>query len=155
VRLDDDDARSICHIRDFRNYPNIEFVVGPRVSLPEMTTTLTHRSRGRWLCYFNDDAVIIGEGWDSQLGAESPKGAIYQPEIYQLNESKYQHATRTGFPFFPNGCWVDFQCGHDFIPNPADYMVAELAEKFHWQIKFLKGITIFHDRHADDTLPRL
>ncbi len=115
-----------------------------------MNPELAAMATGKWVGLFNDDAVIQGQGWDDQLAAET-QNCIYQPEIYRLNDCEYRHASRTGFPFFPNKCW-DFLCGGKFIPYPADYAVCDLADAHRWPIKFLRGITIWHDRIADATL---
>lgn len=145
VGLDDDDRKSKVVWEDLMAIDNVAVFVWPR-NVIAMFSGLANIATGDWLIMFNDDAEIWGSGWDIQLAAAPLEGVIFQPETYKLNESEYLNATRTGFPFFPNRCWKAF--GHDyFLPHPADYAVAELAEKHEWKIDFLKGITVFHDRH--------
>jgi hypothetical protein len=148
VGLDDDDLVSTSRVEEFEAIDNVTVFVWPRAWL-EMISLLCRMATGDWIVILNDDATIEAEGikWDLQLAGMPTTGFVLQPEIYRLNESRYPNATRTGFPWFPNRCWEAFKCG-DFIPYPADYAVCDLADKHGWEIRFLKGVTVFHDRHA-------
>lgn len=147
VGLDDDDEVSKTVWDDLMGIENVSVFVWPRDWIA-MISGLAQAAEGDWILILNDDATIEGSGWDEQLANTPKAGVVYQPETYRLNESRYLHATRTGFPWFPNRCWEIFGCAGNFIPFPADYEVCNLAEKHGWEIRFLTGITVFHDRHG-------
>ncbi len=145
VRIDEDDQKSLDRAIDFESYPQTKVFIGKRKVLDDLNREMIRHAKGDWILFFNDDAEVIGSGWDTLLMGFPKKGIVFQPEVYQLNASIYHRATRTGFPVFPNGCWKDF--GHDeFIPHPCDYAVCDLAEKHGWKIGFLSGINFYHNR---------
>lgn len=146
VLLDDDDELLSDAHSLIKDIPNVTVLVSPRSSLTRMCGQAAQNCKGDWIITMNDDATIIGDGWDEQLKDFPTTGVVLQPEIYQLNASTYPNATRTGFPWFPNGCWKTFGCAGNFLPSPEDYAVCELAERHGWKIDFLKGITVYHER---------
>lgn len=145
IRLDNDDEESLRRQDEFRKFPNVTILVGLRVHANEMCKEMVRHAKGLWILVFNDDATIHGLNWDALLLGFPTTGVILQPDIYKLNESEYFHADRTGFPFFPNGCWEEFGY-EDFLPHPCDYAVVDLAERRGWKIRFLPGVTIHHER---------
>lgn len=149
IGLDDDDAVSLPRTAEFEHFSSVVVYVWPRAWLA-MIEALCHLAKGKWIVILNDDATIEAVPgsmpWDVQLINAPVSGVVYQPEIYRLNESRYPYATRTGFPWFPNKCWEVFGCSNNFLPHPCDYEVCNLAEKHGWEIRFLKGITVYHDR---------
>lgn len=158
IRIDDDDRRTLEAMRDglaqtFRDLsPQIHVAVGPReqgyMSLKSFTIECAAKSTGRWMCMWNDDAVIQPDKdawpWDAQLHMLPLTGVVVQPGIYKLNDSEYPLCEKSAFPFFPNNSWQQF--GIDFW---NDYEVAERLGGIGWKTHFLEGITVWHDRYED------
>lgn len=156
IRIDNDDKRTLEAMRDgmaatFRELsPNIHVDVGPRekgyMSLKDFTIALAAKSTGRWMCMWNDDAVMQPDKdatpWDVQLDWLPLTGVVVQPGTYKLNESLYPECEKSAFPFFPNNSWKQFNI--DFW---NDYEVTEMLSGIGWKTHFLKDITIWHDRH--------
>lgn len=147
IAIDSDDDETIKRLGEFHKYPNTSITIARRDGVEVLMSRMAQIAKGSWLMMFNDDASIEGQGWDTQLAQFQNTDTVCQPETYRLGESRYLHAIKTGFPWFPNKCWEKLGCQGNFLPHPADYAVVELAQERRWKIGFLKGITIFHDRH--------
>lgn len=154
IWFDDDDSVSVTRSEEFQAYSNTHIITGKRAPVYEIVSHLLTMVTGQWVCMFNDDAYFMGQDWDKAVMSFPTRGVILQPEMYQLNESEYRHATRTGFPFFPNKIWNEPGFG-GFIHRPNDHELCDMAERSGWKIDFIKGLTIVHDRKVDRTLPKL
>lgn len=155
IRFDEDDDTTLTAWRNSHKArcaeisPNIHAVIGPRkggyVELRERVREMAGYATGDWICMWNDDAVMLGRGWDEQLALLPLEGFIVQPGCYKLNQSEYPNCQRSAFPFFPNKSWEKF--GLDFWPDACDYQADEILRVQNgWKTHYLKGITIWHDR---------
>lgn len=148
LKFDDDDNDSLARLSCLSRFPNVQIVIGPRLGGYGSTELFCERmaraSCAKWICIFNDDAILQGAGWDTQLAALPTEGVIAQPEIYGLGASKYPRCATTAFPFVPNGCWRAF--GQECIPHPSDAHFPRLAMEHGWTTHFLKGLVAQHNR---------
>jgi hypothetical protein len=152
VRIDDDDAASAGLPEDLRIYGNVKVMVGSRCEGYASLNKVFYReleeiASGSWCWIMNDDAVVIGEDWDSKLAAVPLTGYIVQPEIEQLNASVYEHNECTGFPCYPRKCWK--QLGMLEYPNPCDSTLPPFLFERGWKTWFLSGITVHHRRASE------
>ena len=150
LRFDDDDQVSLDRMAEFRSY-NIWVYIGPRkngyYSLDEFYTHMAEQTDADWVWLMNDDAVIEGDGWDTQLAEIPTDGVIVQPELYQLGFSKYWTHEGGAFPIFPNRCWRKF--GLQQMPHPVDTEMDKLLRSNGWTTQFLKGVGVIHDRDSE------
>ena len=173
IRLDDDDQESLARRNEFEHpdprtvvpslmlselkgkWPRTRVIVGPRGrgygDLHKMYGELAAATEASWLWMMNDDAVIVGQGWDKQLYELPTTGLLVQPETYQLGFSRYANSEGGAFPIFPNNCWLpEWQDGPE---NPLDVAIDELLRKRRgWKTHFLPGIEVVHDRDDDASL---
>lgn len=153
LRLDDDDKDTVSRELDRR--ARVRVVTGPRMrGYPDLNvfyTQLSDVARGLWVWIMNDDATVSGQGWDVLLRKVPTTGVIAQPEFHKLNRSMYPRNEGGAFPLVPNGCWKSF--GWTAIQDPADSRLDELLRGQHgWTTHFLAGITVHHQRDADEAL---
>jgi len=143
----------------FRHRMRIGVTVGARgngyADLHLYYDALARVAQGRWIHVMNDDARIVSDGrhlpWDVQLAALASSGIIVQPEIYGLNASGYRHCEGGAFPWVPNQSWRQF--GHEHIGSPVDTWLDQVLHVCGgWKTHFLAGVTVQHDRDADDKL---
>lgn len=147
VGLDEDDSESLPWIERIESYPNTTVYVGKREPVCFISYRLLAEAKGTWAVFFNDDATLVGPGWDMELAKHPVTGFILQPEIHKLGGSTYYQDRRSGFPWFPISFWNDWRarCGNHFTPEPSDVGIPKEALEIGWQIGFLKGVTVAHD----------
>ena len=157
VRIDDDDAATLTIRSELLNDDRVQVqvIVGPRLngyaSLSTFYDELVEIAYGDWLFIMNDDAHIVGTGWDEQLRALPTTGVIAQPEIYQLGESRYPRCEGGAFPVVPNGCWLEL--GHTALGVNVDtWLDTVLRRDAGWRTEFLAGIEVVHERDDDAAL---
>lgn len=153
---DDETVRAVEPLVDDDN-PRIRLIVSRRKAnywdVDDYFNEMAEVANGDWIWQMNDDATVTGEAWDTKLSQIPLSGFIVQPEVYQLNNSVYVNPVNSPFPFFPRNCWKQF--GLPKIPIPADHGLPDfLREKHGWKTSHLKGISVFHDRKVDKTLPK-
>lgn len=153
VRLDDDDKESDEMVAKWSKLETVKFFYGPRYPYSELHKTqhpLSEISQGKWLWVFNDDFELIcwgGRNWDDVLREVPTTGYYCQPEVHKLNQNHYRRDRRSCGPCVPKDSWklagkvFGAQCDYD-IPNGLEAM--------GWQVWFLAGITIFHNRNSAD-----
>lgn len=154
VKFDDDDSGSINRIKELDQFGNVTTLVASRrggyASLDWYCSQMADSSPAKWIMIFNDDAVISCGNWEEQLRSIPTSGFIVQPEVYQLNQSKYPNCEGGAFPFVPNGCWKDKGWAH--ISCPSDTQFDRLLRiENGWKTHFLTGVTIAH--HRTGTVP--
>lgn len=151
VKFDDDDHPSMERRDELLQFGNVTPYVFPRLNgyaaVDHFCSIMAGESKADWICIFNDDATIERDNqfppWDAQLIGVPNHGFIVQPEIHQLNYSKYENCEGGPFPIVPNGFWNKFS---EFIPHPSDSHFETMRKQLGWKTHFLKGITFFHDR---------
>lgn len=120
-------------------------------SMHEFYDELAGAAAGRWIFIMNDDAFVIGKGWDEDLAKVPIDGVIVQPEIYQLGESLYPFCEGGAFPMVPNGCWHYY--GWQGLRDPVDTQLDQLLRVQHgWRTAFLPGMCVVHERDPDHVL---
>lgn len=154
VKLDDDDPM-LAEYQPVVGRSGVKAVTSPREngysSLAKFYTELAQRARGEWIWIMNDDAYLVGEGWDVQLAALPTDGIIVQPQIYQLGLGAYPECEGGAFPVVPRVVWERF--GHAAAQEPIDTWLDQLLRFEHgWTTRFLAGITVVHDRDRDEVL---
>lgn len=156
LKVDDDDEPTIRFLNEFSAFnPNVHYIIGPRMSgynsVDLFYSQLSDKAQGAWVWLLNDDATIVGSGWDGMLKEVPLQGVMVQPYCYRLNQSLYCLRDWTAFPVVPNGCWN--KLGSELIPRPADSGLYELLVKRNgWTPHHLPGITVSHQREVDETL---
>lgn len=153
VWFDDDDADSLEQI------PNLEIIgvrcfSGPRKkgygSLADFVEFLEQQATGTFIWQGNDDMVVNGD-WYGELAKVPTTGFIVQPEISQLNTSKYPMAEGQAFPIVPRQCWKQYT---DRFPQTFDTEIDQLLRSNGWKTWFLKGVTFWHDRDENEIVNR-
>lgn len=146
LKVDDDDSATISVLPRIVNR-NVRVLIAPRLGgyddLWVFQSELTRLAVGDWVCYWNDDAIMKCEPpWDRALAAAPRCGFVVQPEIHQLNASRYYKDRRSGFPFFPRPIFTMSTARH-----PIDKAMVEGLYGQGWSPHFLPGVTIIHNRH--------
>lgn len=149
VKFDDDDYESILRVEELLELRHVRVLIAPRLngypSLETFYDLMAEWSDAAWVCCWNDDAIMRGRSWDTLLRSVPTTGFIVQPEIYQLNQSKYFRSEGGAFPFFPRLCWKQF--GWERLIQPTDTRIDQLLRiQNGWKTQFLEGVTVFHDR---------
>lgn len=149
IRVSRDDPATLSVIQELMNLCQLRVVIGyPMSGYPSVcffNDEATRLALGAWTWSFDDDMVLIGKGWDTQLRQLPLEGIIVQPEIERLNTSGYHH--HEGGPIWcvPNRCWA--KLGHPVLQFPCDIWIDKLLRVDNkWKTHFLKGITVWHDR---------
>jgi len=149
IRIDNNDPDSGAYTREFESISErVVIVCGNRErgwlsgskfcgQLAEMVPT------AKWVWFLNDDMMILGKGWDTQLADIPTTGFIVQPEYHKLKNSVYPRDETSCAPITPNLIWKEL--GYEFPPCPVDAILPDLLRKKGWTTRFLEGITIFHD----------
>lgn len=155
LRNDHDDPRLKEYEELACKEKNIFRLIGERkqgyLSVPEFYNELAEWSNKPWVLFWNDDALMLGKGWDSQLLDIPMRGYYVQPEIHRLGGSTYHRDGNGPMPFVPRGSWKQY--GSEMIPTPTDTgMHKLLVENNGWQVRFLNGITLWHQRDNEDIL---
>lgn len=145
IKIDCDDAPSVAQVPKLIAVGRVNVLIGPRLegygSLNFFCSKIAGMTDAKWVCFFNDDAVIEGIGWDEKL-AQIQCDAIVHAEIHQLNSSKYLRDDRSAFPIVPNGFWA---VEGAIIPTPCDAYLVEIAKRLKLPTMFLAGITFRHN----------
>lgn len=154
LRLDDDDRAMLDRLQEFRAYPRLRIITGPRgrgyAALGDFYHELARATNSPWLWMMNDDAIITGRGWDEKLKSVPTTGFIVQPWLHQLGASKYYGDEGGAFPIFPNHSWAGYW---DTFEDPLDTKIDDLLRKrLGWKTHFLPDIGVVHDRDNDDQL---
>lgn len=114
--------------------------------LHEYVNDLAGRAHGTWLLLWNDDAVILTDGWDEVLAAESAGLAV-------LHTGSNQGPILNPFPIFTREL-VDL-LGHVSVSNHCDSYLESISRQAG--IERRVGIDVRHDRfdltglHDDQT----
>ena len=92
-----------------------------------------------------DDSLLVGQGWDLKLTEVPMSGFVVQPEFIQLGNGRDINGA---FPCVPRNSWAKF--GPELIPTyKVDLYLNMIHRENGWGVKFLEGITVFHDRDDD------
>lgn len=157
VRFDDDDAQSLA-IRDDLISDGIRVFVGSRlqgyVSLASFYEELAHEASAPWISVMNDDAYVIGEGWDAQLAEIPTDGVIVQPELYKLGGSGYRNCEGGAFPLVPTDALKKVGCDRWYGPGIDTFLDQLLRVQHGWRTQFIKGMTVVHERDNHDAIER-
>lgn len=123
-------------------------------SLGRFYEELTERVSGDWHWQFNDDFELIqnGEPWDRQLLRIPMEGFLVQPENHLLNSSHYHLDEHCPAPLYPAGALE--KLGLKEFPVDIDIATHRtLVIENGWKVEYLKGLTLYHNRKIDATLP--
>lgn len=156
IRLDDDDAETISRLPEFERYGNVHHLIGPRLnnyfSIGKFCSEIADLAAGEWVMITDDDALMLGSGWDEQLKAVPKTGYVAHPEFYWLDTSEYGSGSCGPVAaFVPNGCWKQY--GFPDIGEPPDHWLNSLLVIAKgWKVWLLKGITHKHERGDEAAL---
>jgi len=153
IKFDDDDSESIARIKDFEKYPNVNIKIAPRLngytSIETFLNQMAEETNAEWVFFANDDAYLIGNGWDSEIKKIKDQNCIVYPNKHQLNGSIYKNAPNMAFYFIPNKCWKKY--GMERFPHPYDTCLNVLLHQNQWKDVFIELHTV-HDRDSEDNL---
>jgi len=159
LKVDEDNRTTLCALPAFKQeFPTLKWVISPRgVGYNDMGRYIMEAaaaSDSRWQFMLDDDAELLGKGWDTQLyemGAGKEKlefGA--QAENYKLNHTNYPWGPVTPVGLFvPGNFWKDF--GSGIVASPADECWQSILRQKGWPVLPLRGITYWH--HHDINSP--
>lgn len=144
VRADADDLPTIESANALAGEFDLKLVIGQRklgyASIGDFIQELSEQAQGEWVTMLDDDATLIGFGWEKQLETLPKTGVMALTEIFEHGGSRY--APNYGPPgwFVPNRCWE--KMGEPRFMPPADAWIGELLKK--WRMVHLRGITYKH-----------
>ncbi len=145
LRVHSDDTETIRSLPSLLAMGNVRVHIGPPLSWAGQVQVFNEAQRistGKWVWLFNDDCVLEGKGWDTQL-SQIPVGQIAIPETHRLGQSTYRHDLHIPMFAMPN-----VAPGQQWFPNDGDVGLWEKYRDFdpHW----LVGISVWHDRNEQD-----
>jgi hypothetical protein len=152
VRFDDDDKEAKLRLQEIAP---IKCFFGKRphdwnTVCETLFSELAGHAHGEWIWPMSDDMEIQGLFWDKQL-SEFPVYSWSQPEGHWLGTSKYSHDAHGPVPIIRRSFWES----NRFPRFPlVDYKIWEACESQGLELKWLKGITVWHKRDDDETLAR-
>lgn len=156
LRSDLDDTETLSAIPECRSIvQNLHHFVGPRLNGWQSVATfwdeLYQTCVGDWAWMLSDDMLVEGVGWDKLLAEVPTEGFIVHPGIHKLGFSTYKEDRGGPVPIVPRGALERF--GFPGIPNPPDERInVSFLAQSGWQIRFLPGIAIWHQRDDDSSL---
>lgn len=144
LAFDDDDRNSsdwfLKHVapkieKAGSQYTSFEFPRLGYVRLNEYVNALAKAAVGRWLMFWNDDAVMNSPGWDRTIAAETGFKVLRMPTH---NEHPYAI-----FPIVPNTWYELF--GYLSAHQISDAWISQIA----YMLDIIKNIDVdvTHDRH--------
>ena len=155
VRIDDDDAASLAIVPDLEEI-GVRVSVGARgrgyEQLACFYDDLARLAEAPWIWVMNDDARVVGRGWNRLLRALPLDGRVAQAEIYQLGMSRYRHCEGNAFPIVPTRAWQ--RIGHPVAQGPIDTWIDQISRGAGWSTAFLDGVEVVHDRDPDDQIAK-
>ena len=92
--------------------------------------------------HLNDDMIVEGENWNDKLAEIPQQGFLVQPEYHRLNQSLYRNDPSGCAPIHPRhslGKAMDIES-----PEVDKMIYNELVNVKKWQVKYLEGITVWH-----------
>ncbi len=145
LRVHSDDHETLAIIPNLLALGNVRIHIGPPLDWAHNYQAFNEAqkiSSGEWAWLFNDDCVLEGSGWDTQL-SQLGGGAIAFPEIHRLGKSTYPRDRHLPMFAMPNA-----QPGHQWMPPEGDSGLWKRYE--HLEPHWLPGITLWHDRDEPD-----
>lgn len=144
VWFDNDDQHSLGNQDELRPF-NVNIHVGQRLNGYASTCTfctyMADASHCPWITIADDDNVLEGKSFITDLKSQPDTGVYCTPEIYQLNRSSYREFYQYGI--VPNGAW---KVESPFIQHPTDaWMYDILVTKRKWRVHRFPGVTMRHN----------
>ncbi len=143
LRVHSDDGLTIDRLNEILGIGNVRVHIGPPLAYAHNVSAFDEACRiatGSWIAFFNDDCVMEGHGWDSQL-LNLPERTIAIPETHRLGKSTYLRDRHIPFFFMPAYSW-----GTRNFPSGGDAGLWDFYEKQGWNVHWLSGIAVWHDR---------
>jgi len=112
IAIDDDDQKTIDYVESdmipYFEKADLDLYVftQPRMGyhrLNEYTNILAQHSKGEWLCVWNDDAIMVSKGWDTEILSHSGQFAV------QRFSDNHGHPYAI-FPVIPRDWLILFGC---------------------------------------------
>jgi len=169
LKIDDTNHRTLAALPSLRSeFPNIKSVISPRgLGYDEMGKLIMEAAAASdsvWQFMLDDDAELLGKGWDTQLyemghGTTRLDGDgshfAAQAQYYQLNDAMYQWSggkpcTPVGL-FVPSNFWQDHKDGK--LWTPADQCWQDCLGQKGWPVKMLPGIVYWHHHNQRSEHP--
>lgn len=147
LRVHQDDHETIAMLPNLLALGNVRVHIGTYLDWAHNVNAFDDACRianGSWVWWFNDDCVLEGSGWDTQLW-ELQEQTIAIPEIHRLGKSTYlqdRHVPMFAMPIYSWG-------SHNF-PCNGDTGLWDFYERNKWNVHWLRGITLWHDRDEQD-----
>lgn len=158
LKLDNDDLENV-PFSFFKNLKYSKIIISDRRkgydSLGDFYQEMSDVALGDWVWIYNDDVTIefseTGKRWDEQLKEFPLSGIILHPECFRIYNQVHFDYVGGPFPVVPTNCWKKF--GHP-IPSlePIDHWMHYMLLDDGWITKFIKGISLHHNRDAVDVL---
>lgn len=147
LRVHSDDRETLDLIPNLLALGNVRIHIGPPLDWAHNVNAFDEAcqiSKGDWVWWFNDDCVLEGHGWDTQLW-ELPEHTIAIPEIHRLGKSTYLQDRHVPMFAMPAYSW-----GSRNFPANGDTGLWDFYERGGWAVHWLRGITLWHDRDEPD-----
>lgn len=145
LRVHQDDHETIAMLPNLLALATVRVHIGPPLPWAlnyQAFNEAQQISHGKWVWLFNDDCVIEGSGWDTQISA-LPFPSIAIPETHRLGRSTYPHDRALPMFAMPN-----VLPGIQWMPPTGDNGLWEMYKD--WAPNWLTGITLWHDRDEQD-----
>lgn len=145
LAFDDDDNASVDHFQQHIAHAIDEAGIAytalqmPRlgyVKLNQYVNMLAGRARGRWLKFWNDDAVMLTQAWDIKI-------IEHDPHFRVLRMPTHRDHPYAIFPIVPRA-WYDM-FGYISDHQISDAWVSQIA--YMLDIMHNIDVTVVHDRH--------
>jgi len=147
LRVHSDDELTIARLPEIVKLANVRVHIGPPLDWAHNVNAFDEANQiasGSWVWWFNDDCVLEGSGWDTQLW-EVPARTIAIPAVHRLGKSTYPRDRHVPMFAMPAYSW-----GTENFPASGDTGLWEFYEKNGWNVHWLEGITLWHDRDESD-----
>lgn len=112
---------------------------------------LAARATGTWMMIFSDDTTIGGDDWVAKLESVPTTGFMVHPEWLTNNLSVYRCVGGGPMPAIPRNCLKEYGLK---METPIDTWIYTSLRDRGWKNCFIKGMTIYHERIVDRTLPK-
>ena len=157
LRVTDTDRETMDAIPLLLKMGNVKALVGPRKngysSLTEYHDEIAQISTGEWLWQWNDDVMMLVQGWDGLLSNLSSE-SIYLPDTHRLGGSTYHRDARCPFLLMHASHWNPMMGERNFGAMGAlsDLVAFSYAEKNNMPTKFIAGLAVHHLRDTEEQI---
>lgn len=157
LRVTDTDSQTVRSINQLERLGNVRSVIGPRKrgydSLTEYHDEIVSISTGEWLWQWNDDVMMLTDGWDELLRGLNPD-SLYLPEFHKLGLSTYPRDLGCPFVLMHRKHWEPMMGDRPFglFGAYSDIVAATYAKSVQMPTQFIAGLSVHHLRDTQEKI---